>query len=760
MENSPSHGSLACSSSFQQQGTTDWTQLASSLVRYSLDVLSRFSAANVDTYTVEVGKILASDFQLSAGGRNNVSDALASLHSYRSLGDALWFGFGIRHIVRSIPMTENGFMCLTLCGALAEFYHESIAAEILFELAKSLKAPPQFMPSMMQWRALFRTCTGVFARSDFGVLAEQYVHQNPYAFMHDHNMMDFQRTSCDSCATPVTIADALKGIASVSRGEMARIVIVGGNDLGFLAAFCDYFLGLSIELKTSSDALLYTTTNDRDSQIVFLFRKPQTPPDTPLTASSQLQSVQKSYVLEDLSSLIISSIAISTSVTSGRVPWSCLFTTVFGEDFEKLLEEHEQCIGQAIGSAARMLLAISEAHDGIPREVLSGWQCYSSTTYGRGFIDFAVTIFPELAIMKSNMLSATKKSFAAAKIAYENQIKTLIISCGCRICTKDNNNEDPERFCRVAIFETILALAFRLADVAIADNLFPKRSGIRAQYKYQVRERRASHYSRRPINIASGESLTSILGPFALVLSDIVLQGDSNRIGRCMEIFTGYYQSTTEEAAIANAGICVYLDALVQGPSDDIETFRKLLVIPGTIEFNDRPYSSICDNRLSINVERESLNFAAEYRQTKLYLTETLDGLRCHFELSADSQSKYPSLAIAPQNLIRLVNKARGWSKCMGEQCQRIADVPDGTNVEVEFHGNKAHIVTGDTITRCIAYCIAEKLEYMYFARDETCVQCVLKLGMGSGLKKYFFTFNRSKDVDDVNRFIIVGVPS
>lgn len=359
MEGSPSQGPLAHSSSFQQQDTIDWTRLATKLVGYSLEVLSRLSAANVDPYTVEVGKIVASDFQLSARGRNNVSDALAKLHSYRSLGDALWFVFGIRHIVRSIATTENGFTCLTLCGALAEFYHKNIAAEILFELAKSLKAPPQFTPSLMQWRALLRSCSGVFATSHFGALAEQYAKQNPYANANPHAFMGFPKKPYDGYATPTAIAETLRGIASVSRGQMARTVIVGGNDLGFLAAFCDYFLGLSVEVKTSSENLLYTT-NDRDTQIVFLFKGPQIPPDAHLTDSLQLQSVQKTYVLGDWSHLVHFNERLSISMASGRVPWDCLFSTVFGQDFEILLEQHEQCIGEAIGSAARMLLGISQ----------------------------------------------------------------------------------------------------------------------------------------------------------------------------------------------------------------------------------------------------------------------------------------------------------------------------------------------------------------------------------------------------------------
>ena len=144
-------------------------------------------------------------------------------------------------------MTEEGFVCLALCGALNEFYHETIAASILHELARSLNAPRQFVPSLIQWKALLKSCAGVFTTSGFGVLAMDYAGKRPDGWLTYQT--EQPRTAC---AMPKSIAKALIGIAKVSKGDLSRIMITGDNDIGFLAAFCQFFLGLSLLLYSHS----------------------------------------------------------------------------------------------------------------------------------------------------------------------------------------------------------------------------------------------------------------------------------------------------------------------------------------------------------------------------------------------------------------------------------------------------------------------------------------------------------------------------
>lgn len=121
---------------FPQQGAVDWTLLASRTASFTIDVLSRLSAANVDPYTLEVGRAISKQFSISRDGRKNVSDAVEKLSSHSAFGNVLWFGFGVRHVVRILPSTDEGLTCLALCGLLADYYDEDTASEVLHELVK------------------------------------------------------------------------------------------------------------------------------------------------------------------------------------------------------------------------------------------------------------------------------------------------------------------------------------------------------------------------------------------------------------------------------------------------------------------------------------------------------------------------------------------------------------------------------------------------------------------------------------------------
>ena len=144
----------------------------------------------------------------------------------------------------------------------------------------------------------------------------------------------------ESCATPVSIAEALQRIASVSKGETSKITIIGDNDLGFLAAFCEYFMGLKIELRGPQDAVFYTTLDEFDPQVTLVFNGATVM--IPLSRNaSALRTVEKTYVLENGSSFFSLNLThINFSFASGRVPWDRLFATVFGPDFEELIERH------------------------------------------------------------------------------------------------------------------------------------------------------------------------------------------------------------------------------------------------------------------------------------------------------------------------------------------------------------------------------------------------------------------------------------
>lgn len=157
-------------SGFSQQ--FDWGQIASRTVSFTLETLSRLSAADVDPYSFEVGRLIGSQFELSQRGRRNVVSALSQLRSYGSLGDILWFGFGTKHVIRVMPSTDEGLTFLALSGVLADYNDDRVSPEVLHDMVRTFNAPPESIPSVLQWQALIQACAGVLARKSFGVLVD------------------------------------------------------------------------------------------------------------------------------------------------------------------------------------------------------------------------------------------------------------------------------------------------------------------------------------------------------------------------------------------------------------------------------------------------------------------------------------------------------------------------------------------------------------------------------------------------------------
>src|SRR5947199_69412 len=156
----PLSRSLTSSGGFQQQGTIDWVDLAKSMFSSSIDIFSRFSAGNLDPYTSVVALAICDGFKLAPIGRKRIENSLLTLRSFGTLANALWIGVGIKSIVRSLAATEQGGICIALCAAMSECYHESIAAEIWVNIAASFDIPQDMKPSINQWKALLQACAG------------------------------------------------------------------------------------------------------------------------------------------------------------------------------------------------------------------------------------------------------------------------------------------------------------------------------------------------------------------------------------------------------------------------------------------------------------------------------------------------------------------------------------------------------------------------------------------------------------------------
>lgn len=107
----------------------------------SVKVLSRFSAAGIDPATVMIGRMVFRNmFRLGRRGSKRFVQAVSSVSSMRTLGNTLLLGFGINRITRDLSASEEGATLAFLCGAMTECFFKDNAADILRELARTLKA--------------------------------------------------------------------------------------------------------------------------------------------------------------------------------------------------------------------------------------------------------------------------------------------------------------------------------------------------------------------------------------------------------------------------------------------------------------------------------------------------------------------------------------------------------------------------------------------------------------------------------------------
>jgi hypothetical protein len=135
-------------SHFNQGGTLDWVGLSKTSVSFTVDVLGRFMAAGVSPLTIVVGQEVARRLRLSKVGHEHIQDALQRLQSYRGFGKALWFGFGLRSLPRTLGTTDEGRSLVALCAALGETFHEDIAASVIHHLVANFNAPSGLTPSL------------------------------------------------------------------------------------------------------------------------------------------------------------------------------------------------------------------------------------------------------------------------------------------------------------------------------------------------------------------------------------------------------------------------------------------------------------------------------------------------------------------------------------------------------------------------------------------------------------------------------------
>lgn len=585
---------------FNQQGSIEWTNVANFTVTASVALFGRLASAGIEPLTVAVGQAICSGLVLGPTGERRLQESLNSLKSFSSFGDAIWFGLGVRHVLRTLVQTAQGASCVALTASLAEVHSIEVTALALYNFTKLQKAPEELSPSYAQWKALAETCASVFKTSSFSLRVQTLL-----SMMEKDPGMAHNSEVCDSA----DLAQVLHAIAMVKSGKTRSITLVGGPDCAWVIAFADWLLTLRVQLHSHNGDLLYANFDGPDHQVQVSAQYAR----EGSIDSKTLRKSGESYCLRSGRDMIIDQLGLynlgfhelgartfpSTSIIA-KVQWTEALSTAFGDEVVRRLMQHGATI-HSLMTRARQIL--QQSHEGLRYETC-GLKC--------PMIENVIKWFPELKPLQDlgEMDDDDKTTSTNPYRGYTSSLEVLAHHCGCRQCTitrstpltdKRNLCTDRWRVCLVCLTETIISLCHYLAQTVMDCALYPTVIGLREIYRSR-KEGRIFKPLERSENLPAKveedwlrdsfyyhtfeneNSLAKIL--FLLYTGDV----PEHKATRSeVRLSTG---RVDEVCASSWHGICCYAEVLV-ALSDQFCHSSRVHVAAGTIEASGRTYDSI-----------------------------------------------------------------------------------------------------------------------------------------------------------------------
>ena len=252
------------------------------------------------------------------------------------------------------------------------------------------------------------------------------------AFSVNPTMQTFsiQGTS-PTCSTPASIARALLAIGNVTRGVIVAINIVGGADVGWLAAVSEWLFGLKVQIYNVEGEVLYSlkslVNEDSIANITITYHSADG------GSLSDMVLLDSTYRLEDARKLFESRGMADLERMSrvcGPVKWEEALSQTFGSEFQNLMRQ-PIVIGTAFGCAARIMESIAQNEDGLYETVwrredgLDKWWRHGNSCYGIGFVHRIMDTFLELSGLATDMERASRLNLHDAKASYETQISQV-----------------------------------------------------------------------------------------------------------------------------------------------------------------------------------------------------------------------------------------------------------------------------------------------------------------------------------------------
>ena len=584
-------GSTASQSDvFNQQGTIEWTNIANYTVTASVALLGRLASAGIEPLTVAVGQAICSDLVLGPTGERRLQESLNSLKSFSSFGDAIWFGLGIRHVLRTLVQTAQGASCVALTASLAEVHNVEVTALILYNLAASKKAPAKLSPSFYQWKVFAQTCASVFKTSSFSLRVQTLL-----------SMIDEGSGIRDSpgACNPSDLAEVLDAVSMVKSGNKRSITVVGGADCAWVIAFADWLLTLRVLLHGRNGDLVYKNFDglNHEAQVSAYYAIDQSLIGTNLrkTGESYVLRSGVSQIVQQLSLDIGELVSFSVPAMSMKVRWTEALSTSFNDEAVRRLLEHGAKINRVMTNA---LPIFQQSHEGLR---------YETNDLVHPIIENVVRWFPELKpLQQFGGFDNVKTRSADPYGEYTSSLKNLIHSCGCSQCcsaitsttVSSSQTTNGPRVCLAALTETILLLCHLLARTVLDSALYPTVTGLRRFYQSMDKD---TQYRLRILEdeMAPAAEIKKHLG------QDEITR-DLSQAEIYFVLFTGYNSSRApthperwhgRECAASGHGICVYEEILL-ALSDQYSQASRIHVTAGVIETSGGTHETVYGEEL------------------------------------------------------------------------------------------------------------------------------------------------------------------
>ena len=550
---------------FQQQGQVDWIALSNSTFNFTLGVLSRLNKAGVDTLTSSIGKIICRRLALTVNGQERVQSAISKLKGWPSYRKVVWFGFGERHLVHELALTEEGVTLVALCSAIQGTYGEMYAARVFRHLTSELKAPDDLSPSIHQWRALMTACAGTLCTGDFPKLLESFRrYLSPF------------KADAYKVTEPEAIAKAILSLGHVAEKRQDTHNFIGGVDCSWIAAVAEWLYDLCVEIRDPGGTIIYRSS----------FAKRRAVPQIRIIKSTlhddSINIISRSALVPSTVDIIQHGYKYNREFIR-RADWDVILKESFGEQSLNMLLTGE--IGRASSRLLRVILVESLIR---PNDLswgpIKANDCTPFRSFIARFIKTSKKRFPELRDwleMAVDPLNTEDEKGWSDKI-YQN---TINHGCHCR--------QDKDFVCLKVLFAAIIELLRSFQETEVQPNLLPTISGVRELCSDTLFLEECSDYSKDDYSSASDdfEKKTEQNNPFKLLCGVVLFRRSLKIVQRA---FTGVAKSRyfSESYAISGEGICVFYKSLLDPDLSPDNTFQ-IAVLPGMIEYKLTHYSEV-----------------------------------------------------------------------------------------------------------------------------------------------------------------------